>query len=343
MVYDTEEGARAHLDEVKGMGSTSLAPSDVASYEVKQVDAEPNRTYDPSLGGNKFQPLGSTRKTADAYQEAVRRGMMMGTSEFINPGAMLPSSVYVVMEPGPNGARPTDRKTTDRAEANRWAEELLARTDWSPYTSSLDAEHTPARRSAAASGQTCDYDSGSMYGNTHRCGQPATHVVTHSGGSGPMMKTPVCDRHKGSMAGRYPFDSTKVEKIARTLDTAFASLADDIKRQFDKENPSTTDGCDICGDSGHTTAQHEADPRRTTMPPAPPGVRRPPTGSRMRASAATAGARSAARARTGRGCTPAPRRAPRPLPASGLRPSPTAGWPPRSTRSPTGCWPPTPG
>lgn len=139
MVYDTEEGARAHFGEVKGLGSTSLAPSDVASYEVKQVDAEPNRTYDPSLGGNKFQPLGSTRKTADAYQEAVRRGMMMGTSEFINPGAMLPSSVYVVMEPGPNGARPTDRKTTDRAEANRWAEELLARPDWKPYTSSKTA------------------------------------------------------------------------------------------------------------------------------------------------------------------------------------------------------------
>lgn len=78
-------------------------------------------------------------KVADAYQEAVRKGMMMGTSEFINPGAMLPSSVYVVMEPGPNGARPTDRKTTSREVANEWARELLAREGWSPYTSSRTA------------------------------------------------------------------------------------------------------------------------------------------------------------------------------------------------------------
>lgn len=71
---------------------------------------------------------------SDAIQQAVNRGMMIGTSEFINPGAMMPSSVYVVMEPGPNGARKTDRKTSDREEATRWAEELLARTDWSSYT-----------------------------------------------------------------------------------------------------------------------------------------------------------------------------------------------------------------
>jgi Zn finger protein HypA/HybF involved in hydrogenase expression len=82
----------------------------------------------------------ATRKTADAFQEAVRKGMMMGTSEFINPGAMLPSSVYVVMEPGPNGARPTDRKTTSREVANEWAKELLARTDWSPYTARRTAD-----------------------------------------------------------------------------------------------------------------------------------------------------------------------------------------------------------
>lgn len=61
----------------------------------------------------------------DAFQEAVRQGLMIGTSEFTNPGAMLPSSVYVVLEPGPNGGRPTDRKTSDRDEANRWAQELL--------------------------------------------------------------------------------------------------------------------------------------------------------------------------------------------------------------------------
>lgn len=78
----------------------------------------------------------ATRKTADALQQAIRAGMMIGVPEFTHPDAMLPGFAYVVTEPGPNGARPTNRKTTDRAEANRWAEELLARTDWSPYTKS---------------------------------------------------------------------------------------------------------------------------------------------------------------------------------------------------------------
>lgn len=95
-------------------------------------------------------PKEGTRKTADAYQEAVRKGMMMGTSEFINPGAMLPSSVYVVMEPGPNGARPTDQKTTSRDVANAWAEELLARTDWSPYSRTANAWGQNARHLLAS-------------------------------------------------------------------------------------------------------------------------------------------------------------------------------------------------
>jgi hypothetical protein len=65
--------------------------------------------------------------TADggAFQEAVRKGLMMGTFDHFKPGAMLPSQAYVVMQPGPNGARPTDRKTADRDKANRWARELL--------------------------------------------------------------------------------------------------------------------------------------------------------------------------------------------------------------------------
>lgn len=89
---------------------------------------------DPENFDLREPPHEASRKTADAIQEAVRRGMMMGMPEFTHPDAMLPGFAYVVMEPGPNGARPTDRKTTDRDEANRWAEELLARTDWSPYT-----------------------------------------------------------------------------------------------------------------------------------------------------------------------------------------------------------------
>ncbi len=35
---------------------------------------------------------------------------------------------------------------------------------------------------------------------------------------------------------------------------------DAVKEQFEKENPSLTEGCDVCGDSGHTTKQHEDDP-----------------------------------------------------------------------------------
>lgn len=66
---------------------------------------------------------------------------------------------------------------------------------------------------AADSGQ-CTYDSGSMYGNTHRCANKATHVVTYYNGSGPASKAPVCDRHLSAMMGRYPSDSTTSEKIA---------------------------------------------------------------------------------------------------------------------------------
>jgi hypothetical protein len=50
---------------------------------------------------------------------------MCGISE-LTPGAMLPRSVYVMTAPGPNGRVMTDQRTTDRAEANRWATEAMS-------------------------------------------------------------------------------------------------------------------------------------------------------------------------------------------------------------------------
>ena len=66
-------------------------------------------------------------KTAadDAFQRAVRKGLMSGTS-YMKPGAMLPSSQYEVNVPGPGGNVPSGLATVDRDEANRWAEALLA-------------------------------------------------------------------------------------------------------------------------------------------------------------------------------------------------------------------------
>jgi hypothetical protein len=61
----------------------------------------------------------------DPFQRAVRLGLMCGISE-LTPGAMLPRSVYVMTAPGPNGRVMTDQRTTDRAEANRWATEAMS-------------------------------------------------------------------------------------------------------------------------------------------------------------------------------------------------------------------------
>lgn len=131
---DPEMGQVKEKDSVKQVVRCSSC-----FYEGTVTATDPAQPVPPcpSCGSPTLSPGGSTlavRKTADAYQEAVRKGMMSSHSEFINPGAMLPSTVYVVMEPGPNGARPTDRKTTSREVANEWAKELLARPDWSPWT-----------------------------------------------------------------------------------------------------------------------------------------------------------------------------------------------------------------
>lgn len=78
----------------------------------------------------------------DAFQKAVRQGLMTGQS-YTKPGALLPSLVYVVMKPGPNGAVSTDRKTTDRDEANRWAQELLAQYPGGFPVSALRTQANP--------------------------------------------------------------------------------------------------------------------------------------------------------------------------------------------------------
>lgn len=64
MVYDTEEGARAHHDTVKNR-TDDMVPRGIKDYTVKSVDKEPNRTYDKSSKSNPFQPHGS--KTAGDF------------------------------------------------------------------------------------------------------------------------------------------------------------------------------------------------------------------------------------------------------------------------------------
>ena len=50
------------------------------------------------------------------------------------------------------------------------------------------------------------------------------------------------------------------EPIALDKVAGIDGAADAIAEQFAFENPASTEGCDICGDSGHTTAAHEAHP-----------------------------------------------------------------------------------
>ncbi len=68
MVYDSQEGAQAHLDQVKGR-TDAMVPRDVSTYQVKQVSDAPNRTYDKSSPRNPFQPLGSFRDMMDDFNK----------------------------------------------------------------------------------------------------------------------------------------------------------------------------------------------------------------------------------------------------------------------------------
>lgn len=123
-----------------------VADALVASHEAMQAQrmaslleaALVTEASDKTAGGGYPGP---------AVNQAVRKGMMMGSFEMVNEGAMLPSMVYYVMEPGPNGARKTDRKTADMDEAERWAEDLLTQPDWSPYNK--DREPFPWEKSSA--------------------------------------------------------------------------------------------------------------------------------------------------------------------------------------------------
>lgn len=72
-----------------------------------------------------------------------------------------------------------------------------------------DAEaHAAGRTSArhtAAGEVRCTYDSGSMYGNTGQCPNPAQWVVTYQNGTSGPFNAPVCEAHLGAMKGRvYP-------------------------------------------------------------------------------------------------------------------------------------------
>lgn len=148
---DPEMGEVKETDSVKQKVTCSTCFTDAT---ITATDPAQPMPPCPNCGAKTLSPAGSTlaaRKTAGAFQEAVRKGLMMGMSEYLNPGAMLPSSVYVVLEPGPNGARPTDRKTSDRDEANRWAQELLDQyPNGFPFTSSrIEGSRTQAARRQA--------------------------------------------------------------------------------------------------------------------------------------------------------------------------------------------------
>lgn len=131
---------------------------------VNQSYPKPGEAGWETMMSSSLQPRAASYGDGDYIQQAVNKGMMMGMPEFTHPDAMLPDFAYVVMKPGPNGAVPTDRKTTDRAEANRWAQELLARTDWSPWDGTK-MSHKPD------SGQKCP-----------SCGQHEVHRYDDNGG-----------------------------------------------------------------------------------------------------------------------------------------------------------------
>lgn len=93
----------------------------------------------------------------DAFQRAVRKGLMGGHSTPPTNGALLGGWAYQVNAPGPHGATFTDVETEDRDQANRWAEVLLAKwpngfeKSWDPNVlPGMQAEHQELLRALSS-------------------------------------------------------------------------------------------------------------------------------------------------------------------------------------------------